>query len=671
MEVLRELTPPSLNNQSVEVSKKIDGEGPIRRNARLPDRLVEEPFADTPTLYHLFRRAVKFYGDRPCLGYRPVTGPAPPVTDKAARGPADNRPRGPYQWMSYKEVGQKVDQFGSYLRSKGLERGDKVGLYSKNKPEWTMTEHACNAHALITVAIYDTFGPESVEYVINHSELKLVVASPECISKVLKAAPSCPNMKTIVQIGESLDKADDEKIAAEVKAAGLDFITFDEALAEGKANPVDHAPPHRDSLAVIMYTSGTTGNPKGVMHKHQNLVATATAVASCLGGITCEDVYISYLPLAHILEREAVIAILMNGGSVGFYQGEILKLTEDIGALRPTLMCGVPRVFDRIYSRIKDKVAKASGIKQYLFNWGYQTKKANGQSWFWDALVFGNMKAVLGGRVRMVVSGGAPLSAETQEFLRICFSCPVVQGYGLTETCAAGCVTLPEDPNVGHTGPPVCCAEIKLVDIPEMNYLSTMDPPCGEVCIRGPCVSSGYYKDEEKTKADFDEDGWFHTGDVGKWNANGTLSIIDRKKNIFKLAQGEYVAAEKLELVYGQSNFVGQIFVYGDSYKTVLVAVVVPEREALTAAAKDAGIQFESFEELCQTDAAKKIILDDLAKLGKANKVQGFEMIKAVVMHPNEFTVDDDLVTPSMKLKRPQLKKRFQDPIDSLYSTLN
>jgi len=285
---------------------------------------------------------------------------------------------------------------------------------------------------------------------------------------------------------------------------------------------------------------------------------------------------------------------------------------------------------------------------------------------FYNKMVFSKMKSKIGGGMRAIMSGGAPLAPQIAEFLKVCFGCPVIVGYGLTETCAALTTTDYDDPHYRHCGPPVLCAELKLGDVPEMNYFTHSNPPCGEIWARGPNISIGYYKDEARTKEDFDSDGWFHTGDVGRWNKDGTLSIIDRRKNIFKLSQGEYIAAENLEHIYGRSKFVAQIFVYGDSYTPFLVAVIVPEPVCLKEWAEAKTIPFDPAS-LVQNPELKEAILQDFTNLHKENHLQGFEAIKDIIVSKTDFNPENDLTTPTMKLKRPQLKKAFQDQFVSLY----
>mmetsp|Transcript_7353 Transcript_7353/g.15183 ORF Transcript_7353/g.15183 Transcript_7353/m.15183 type:complete len:340 (-) Transcript_7353:207-1226(-) len=329
-------------------------------------------------------------------------------------------------------------------------------------------------------------------------------------------------------------------------------------------------------------------------------------------------------------------------------------------------------------------MAAKGGLTEKLFTMGLQAKTlglSDGRLThpFWDRILFHKIKKALGlDCVRLMVSGSAPLSPKVMTFFRCLLGVPVLEGYGQTEGSAAATISSPDDiTSVGHVGGPTGCVEVVLFDVPEMGYLSTdtshNGEPCrgrGEICIRGPNVFKGYYKDEEKTKEAIDEEGWLHSGDVGLWTVDGNLKIIDRKKNIFKLAQGEYVAAEKIENCLNQSLLIGQSFVYGDSFQTYLVAIIVPDEEPVRnwAKGKIPNAETAPFSELCKNDELKQEIMSEIKRLSKLNGLHGFETVKAVYLEPEIFTAESGLVTPTFKLKRPQLKKHYEKMIEDMYS---
>ena len=274
----------------------------------------------------------------------------------------------------------------------------------------------------------------------------------------------------------------------------------------------------------------------------------------------------------------------------------------------------------------------------------------------------------MGGRVRWIITGAAPISITTIEFLRIVFSCTVVEGYGQTENTAVGTVTVYGDVSTGHVGPPSPASEIKLVDVADMDYLTTDKPnPRGEICARGPAVFAGYYKMPEKTAEAIDSEGWLHSGDIGELLPNGCIRIIDRKKNLFKLAQGEYVAPEKVENIITRSSYIAQAFVYGDSLQAYLVAIVVPDEEVVTLWSRSNNLAHKSFSELCRSDELHDLIFADILLHCKAANLGGFEIPKAIHLSNSLFSVDNDILTPTFKLKRNIAQKVYQKQISHLY----
>ncbi|CEG40512.1 longchainfattyacid ligase [Plasmopara halstedii] len=277
---------------------------------------------------------------------------------------------------------------------------------------------------------------------------------------------------------------------------------------------------------------------------------------------------------------------------------------------------------------------------------------------------------VLGGRVRLIFSGSAPLSTEVKEFLKVVFCCDVLEGYGLSETAAAATVGSADMPLGNHVGTPLMHGQVQLEDVPEMGYTSRDKPrPRGEICLKSPTVFAGYYKEPAKTCEVFDERGWFHTGDIGCWNADGTLGIIDRKKNFFKLSQGEYVAVEKIENIYSRSKYVAQLFAYGDSLQSFLVGILVPDPEVAEAWANERNLSGSdaSSAKVINNPEFQKAVLVDMARVAKQANLRGFELVKKVHFHHDPFSLEQGLITPTFKLKRPQLKAFFEQQIAELY----
>ncbi|CAI5713068.1 unnamed protein product [Peronospora destructor] len=612
------------------------------------------------TLYHNFLRGWSREGGvRPCYGRRVVNS----MTGKV----------GSFQWSTYSEVKSRMDDLASGLtRICGLKRQENVGIFAKNKIEWCLVAHACDRMAYVVVPLYDTLGPDAVPFIANHTEFQVLFCGMDQFHIVMDCREACPKLKTIVQFEPVTDEQRRVAMAKNIELKSLSDLEL-----IGRAEPVPADPPLPTDISTLCYTSGTTGDPKGVVLLHRNFTMISTLAGERLS-VNATDVHLSYLPLPHVFERAVIGALLQNSAAAGFYQGDVLFLMEDLAELAPTLFVSVPRLFNRVYDKIRQGVAAAGGLKKLMFDQAYASKRAGLSAGYkthalWDALIFAKLRQVLGGQVRMILSGSAPLSADVKEFMKIVFCCDVVEGYGLSETAAGVTLASGDMPLGPHVGPPLVRMQVCLEDVPEMGYTSKDKPrPRGEVLVKGPLLFAGYYKQPEQTAVVIDENGWFHTGDIGCWNADGTLSIIDRKKNIFKLSQGEYVAAEKVEGAYLKSKYVAQIFVYGDSLKSFLVAIVVPDPEIAEAWGNANGLSGDHANavQLIHNTAFKKEVLEDMAVMAKEAQLRGFECVKGVHFHPDPFSMDDGLITPTFKLKRPQLKARFQAEITHMYQDL-
>ena len=340
---------------------------------------------------------------------------------------------------------------------------------------------------------------------------------------------------------------------------------------------------------------------------------------------------------------------------------------------KPTIFIAVPRIYQRIQEEIVNEISKFTWFYQLLFYIALYVQALNvrshTRSWYWDRVFFNTIQSIFGGCIKVFGVGGAPMNPLLAEFLTTIFNVPVIEGYGLTECCSTSNIVL----NTGHyvyknVGPPLCAAEIKLIDCPDMNYF-TSDMPCprGEVLIRGGILFSGYYKQPEETKAAIDSEGWYHTGDIAVLLPNYAVKIVDRKKNFFKLSQGEYVAAEKLEMIYSKSKFVSQVFVYGDSTRNFLIAIVVPDKHAVLDWYKQKFNKDGKFKEICDMPELKQAIQADFNAIQKKNKLRGIEKIRDLIIDSEQWTVENDLLTPTFKLKRKAVQNKYSALIDSTY----
>ncbi|KAK3118963.1 hypothetical protein QOZ80_9BG0711490 [Eleusine coracana subsp. coracana] len=630
--------------------------GPIYRSIYAKDGLMQLP-QEIQSPWDFFSGAVKKYPKNRMLGRRQVTD-----------GKA-----GDYEWQTYEEVHQKVLRVGSAIRSFGVKPGGHCGIYGSNCPEWVMAMQACNSQGICYVPLYDTLGSNAVEFVLDHAEISVAFVQESKIKSILAAVQKCrAHLKAIVSFGDVTSE-----LKTEAEKLGLSCFSWEEFSSMGNQN-MDLPKKHKDEICTIMYTSGTTGDPKGVIITNRAIIAGVSTTDHLLEEtdkvVTEDDSYFSYLPLAHIFDQVIENYCISKGASVGFWQGDIRYLMEDVKVMKPTIFCGVPRVYDRIHTGINQKIQSGGMIAKHLFQYAYNYKlinmrnglKQHEASPFFDKIVFSKIKEGLGGRIRLMLAGAAPLPRHVEEFMRVTSGSVLVQGYGLTESCS-GCFTSIANvfSMIGTVGPPVTTIEARLESVPEMGYDALSDMPRGEICLRGHTLFSGYYKRPDLTEEVF-SDGWFHTGDIGEWQPDGTMKIIDRKKNIFKLSQGEYVAVEVLESAYMQSPHVASVWVYGNSLEAFLVAVVVPERQTLEEWAA-ANNKPGDFAELCNDVKARGYILDELNKAGKKLGLRGFEMLKAVHLEPVPFSIEKDLITPTFKLKRPQLLKYYKDHIDRMY----
>ncbi|KAI4303639.1 hypothetical protein MLD38_039244 [Melastoma candidum] len=635
--------------------------GPVYRSSFAKDGFPP-PVPGLESCWDIFRMSVERYPDNRMLGRREI------VNGKA----------GKYVWQTYKQVYDIVIRLGNAIRSCGVQPGEKCGIFGANSPEWMMSMQACNAHGLYCVPLYDTLGAGAVEFVICHSEVSIAFVEEKKISELLKTLPRTTRyLRTLISFGKvSHDQRE------EVEKHGLVIHAWEDFLKMGDNENYEPPVKTKTDICTIMYTSGTTGDPKGVMISNESILTLIAGVKRLLESVnealSEKDVYMSYLPLAHIFDRVIEECFVHHGASIGFWQGDVKLLIEDLGELKPTIFCAVPRVLDRVYAGLTQKISAGGLLRSTLFNLAYSYKlfnmrrgsKHGDAAPIFDRIVFNKVKQGLGGNVRLILSGAAPLSTHVEAFLRVVTCSYVLQGYGLTETCAGTFVSLPNEISMlGTVGPPVPNVDVCLESVPEMGYDALASTPRGEVCVRGKTLFSGYYKREDLTK-EVMIDGWFHTGDVGEWQPDGSLKIIDRKKNIFKLSQGEYVAVENLENIYGLVSAIDSIWVYGNSFESFLVAVVNPKKEALEAWAQENEVSGD-FESLCSDPRCKEFIIGELSKIGKEKKLKGFEFIKAVHLDPVPFDMERDLLTPTYKKKRPQLLKYYQSVIDTMYKNAN
>ncbi|KAI8918299.1 hypothetical protein DFJ77DRAFT_498286 [Powellomyces hirtus] len=640
----------------------VPGEGKPRVNFLTVDREYRVKQFGKLSMWDLFQRGRTIAGDSPCLGKRVLVN-----------GTARH-----YTWETYDEVHHRAERIGSALVKLGLKQQDKIAIFAKNCPEYTIVELAAFRQSGVVVPIYDTLvSDESVlAHMLNLTECGIIFTTSKQVSSLLSVCGQASHLKMIVVFDEIL-----EKDKQQVEQMDVELLLLADLEKMGARNMTEPTTPKGADMAKICFSSGTTGLPKGIILTHGMITSSAERyhVGEEYGldiPVGSTDVLISYLPMAHVFEMVLQTVVLHCGARIGFWQGDVARLMLDVQELKPTLFAGTPRIYNRIYDGVMAQVSKAGWVKSALFHTAYNGKL----TWLarnmynhaiWDNVVFAKVKQMLGGRVRILLTGAAPLGNEVASFLRIAFSCPLLEGYGMTEGMGSVTVTYPRDTqSVGTVGIPIPGVIVKLVDVPDMNYLSSSNPPAGEICFKGPVAFPGYYKDPERTAETIDADGWVHTGDIGIWTPSGHLKIIDRKKNLFKLSQGEYVSPEKVEQVYSRHELIDACFVTGNSTESSLVAVINPTKGSLMDFIKEKalGVSAETpFEQICENKLVRKAVITELTQwVRRQNVLKGFEIIKNVVLEPKLFA-DIGLITPTFKLKRHDAKVHYELQVQAMY----
>ncbi|KAH8125840.1 hypothetical protein ACSS6W_005605 [Trichoderma asperelloides] len=680
-------TPPApgaLHGVAIPGSER-PGRTAVYRHHKIGDgALLTTFYPEIQSVNDLFEASVKKRPNKRCLGTRHWNAATQSWQDQ-------------YEWETYAEVAERRKNLGAGIVEihKAIgHNADKygVGLWSQNRAEWQITDLALASQALFTVSLYETLGPDASEYIINHAELVCVACSLPHIPTLLKLAPRIPTLKLIISLDE-LEQGEQEGLTKKsvlnniAAQHGIKIYSFKEVEEIGAKSGRPVRPAGWDDICTINYTSGTTGAPKGVVITHGNAVS-AISSSRLQGSVTYKDVHMSYLPLAHIYGRLIDQVALSEGASIGFFRGDILGLVDDMKILKPTGFISVPRLYNRFNSAIRTATVEAEGVKGALSRTVINTKKANmrlphGQAsnkhFLYDRIWTPKVRAAVGlDRAHSMISGSAQLDPDVQEFLRAAFGNNFYQGYGLTESYAVGTIQVPGDFGLGTIGPPTGCVEICLESVPEFEYTVEDKPnPRGELLLRGPSIFREYYKNEEETKKAIDPDGWFHTGDIAEFDKLGRLKIIDRKKNVLKLSQGEYISPERIENVYlGNTNLIAMAYVHGDAKESTLVGVFGIDLENFPPfASKVLGETITADDRAALKTAAnhpkvKQEFLKVLNKIAQKQKFNSFERVRNVYLDIEPFSIENELFTPTLKLKRPQTARAFRTQIDKMYEEI-
>ncbi|TVY80473.1 Long-chain-fatty-acid--CoA ligase, partial [Lachnellula suecica] len=550
----------------------------------------------------------------------------------------------------------------------------------KRSAHWLSIAHGAMSQSMAIVTAYDTLGEEGLRSSLVKTRARAIFLEPHLLKTFMNTLKEAKNIEYVIFNTDAEHEIDPSDLKTLKTSHGhLTILSWEDLRQMGEDNLVAPVPPKKDDLACIMYTSGSGGAPKGVELTHRNVVAAVAGATSSVGlYLGPGDSLLTYLPLAHIFEFVFESSCLYWGGTMGY--GSVRTLSEanvrnckgDIQEFKPTLLIGVPAVWETVKKGIIANVTKGGPILQTLFWSAFYAKRFLMQnrlpgSGILDAVVFNKVRAATGGRLRFCMNGAAPIARDTQEFISLAIT-PMINGCGMTETSAMGALCNPGRWTLDACGDLPTCIETKLVDFPDAGYYSTNTPnPQGEIWIRGESVTKGYYEDAALTAETITSDGWFKTGDIGEWDGNGHLKIIDRKKNLVKTLNGEYIALEKLESVYRSATVVANICIYASITETHPIAIIVPAEPALKAMADTLGVKGHGLGDLVHDQLIQEEVLKQMQSVGKKAGFASMEIIVGAVLSDEEWTPQNGLVTATSKLNRNALVKKYKSDIDAAY----
>jgi len=655
-----------------------DGEVTIRRIPLGSANVLQKELTDKKitTVERLLTYCVEKHGDKKVQGTRKVER-----VEKVTRDDGSEILKfhlGGYEWRSYQEMGRRVSKVGRGLRELGMEPRERLVVYADTSADWLVCALAAFQHSMTVVTLYTNLGVDGLKYGIQLTEVKLVIVGQSLLPRLESVLPDCPTVCRVVII---------PGLSVVPTPANERYFDLEEVVRMGSQSKQSRSPPTPEDAAIIMFTSGSTGVPKGVVLSHANIIQAlinglplSTALVGRVTGAA-----IGFLPLAHVMEQVCELFQILEGIPIGYSSLKTLTdkgtlLAEgsrgDAVVLKPSIMGAVPLMLEGVYKGIKEGASRKGPFfiglllqccryRQYWTRKGYDTPILN-----W--LLFSKFRAILGGEVIGIVSGGAPLSPECHEFLRTVLCIVLAQGYACTETTASGCIMDEWDLSTGSVGSPFEGVDLKLVDWPEGGYtVNDKDGPRGEIVLGGAIVAKEYFAMPEKTNKDFfNEDGkrFFRTGDIGLLRHNGTIEIIDRKKDLVKMQLGEYIAPSKIEARMKLHPAIENICVFADPNRKYAVALVVPSQVHLTDIASKLGLDSSAPREcLCHNPKVLDHFLEILNIHGATEKLLKFEIPRGVFLVDEPWTTDNGMITAAMKLKRKTIKEFFADQIKALF----
>lgn len=576
--------------------------------------------------------------------------------------PAFSYPVGDH-WESatWREAGERIRHIAAGLISLGIQPEERVAIASTTRYEWILADFGIMCAGAATTTIYPTTTSSEVAYIIGDSGSRVVFAEDdEQVKKVRENRAQLPDLRLIVTFDGSADASDEVITLADLEERGRDHLARHPTAVEDAIAGVGP-----ESLATLIYTSGTTGKPKGVRLVHDCWTYEGAAI-DAVQILRPDDLQYLWLPLAHSFGKVMLMAQLQIGFATAV-DGRVDKIVENLAVVRPTFMAAAPRIFEKAHGRIVSMIEQEGGVKARLFSWAFgvgkrvsqlrqQGRDASGllavQHAIADRLVFRKIRQRFGDRLRFFVSGSAALSRDLAEWFHAA-GILILEGYGLTETSAATCVNLPGDFRFGTVGRPFPGTQLRIAHD-------------GEVLVKGPGVMRGYHNRPELSDEVLEPDGWFHTGDIGQLDDDGSLRITDRKKDLFKTSGGKYISPQAIEVMFKAiCPCVSQIVVHGEN-RNFCSALITLDAEAITSWAEEVGLQGRSYAEIVTSDAAREMVQGYIDQLN--SRLNRWETIKRFAILDHDFTIEDGEVTPSLKLRRKAVENRYASVLESFYS---
>ncbi|KAJ2161779.1 long-chain fatty acid-CoA ligase [Coemansia sp. RSA 552] len=661
------------------------GETATRRFHTSADRLIDHAEPGITDIYSTLLHGQQTRPDTALLGKRDVLGTV--SEDKKVRHKVDGKMEtvtkkwsyfklGEYKWMTYTDVVDATTELGAGFRGLGIEPKSRVMIYAPTSREWQLCAFGAFSQSMQVVTAYDTLGESGLLHAMNQAKVDVAFLKADQMPILARVMDSIETVRHVVYYQDQYGMPDGCQEAIDKVKAKFAVHTMDEVRELGRKSPVEREVPKGDDIALVMYTSGSTGKPKGVLIRHQGVMAVAGGIHQFIAPFIDyeQDIILSYLPLSHVLAFFVDVYCVYSGIRIGY--GTPRTLTDesvrecqgDIKELRPMVMMGVPQVWNTIRAGMLKQVNKSSWLVRKLFYNAVELKnglRARGLPHnFLDSIVFKKTRDATGGRLKFVITGGAPINQNVQRLMNAAL-CPMIQGFGMTEASGLLSVQLPDDPTFNNVGAPCPSVEMKLVDVPEAKYFASDGR--GEIWVRGPSVFEGYLDNEELTRQTVTEDGWLKTGDIGQWTSQGQLTIIDRKKNLVKLTNGEYIALEALESTYKNSLFIHNICVFADSRMSQPCAVVNIDENQITQLAESAGVDYNNPSELATSQEFIQAVLADLQQVAKQNSLSKSETLAAIRIDAELWSPENERLTPAMKLKRKDIGEYNKGNLDEMF----